>query len=151
MSFDAKLILAALDKHFDAVDAMWDRLFAAQDARWAKQDAMREASKGVPAPTQYAAVGADAVAGYRGDLFDGGDVPDEHHFKEPIVANNWGGLFEQPAHMLEERDLASSDEFRNFTDPDVPACITPALCQCPRAAFPPLMRTTPPAPRSQGA
>ncbi|CAN6182927.1 unnamed protein product [Urochloa humidicola] len=34
MVFDTELILDALRKHIEAVDAKWDRLFAAQDARW---------------------------------------------------------------------------------------------------------------------
>ncbi|CAN6218765.1 unnamed protein product [Urochloa humidicola] len=37
MAFNAQLILAALDKHFAAVDARWDRFLAAQDQRWVKQ------------------------------------------------------------------------------------------------------------------
>ncbi|CAO2141484.1 unnamed protein product [Urochloa humidicola] len=123
MSFDAQLILAALDKHFDVVEARWDRFFAAQDARWAKQDTVQEASKGVPARTQYVAVGnqyavvgADAVSGYRGDLLDGGNNFDEQRHEELIIADNWGGLFDQSAHSQEERD---------FEFPDVLACVTP--------------------------
>ncbi|CAO2183690.1 unnamed protein product [Urochloa humidicola] len=123
MSLDTELILDALRKHIEAVDAKWDRLLAAQDARWAKQDTVREASKGVPAPTQYAAVGDQYTAVGADD------------YEAPIVADNWGGLFEQPTHMLEERILDSTDKIPvesclTSTNPNAHACVEPVPESC---------------------
>jgi hypothetical protein len=49
----------------------------------------------------------------------GGDDSDEQHCEAPIVADNWGGLFEQPAHILKERVHilpACEDEIPNHLD-----------------------------------
>ncbi|CAO2210928.1 unnamed protein product [Urochloa humidicola] len=122
MSFDTELILAALNKHFDTVDAMWDRVFAVQDARRDQPVSSHEsalsaqASKGVPVRSQFAAVETDVVADNWGGLFDGGRASDEQRHEETIVADNWGGLFEQLAHFEEERDLEL---------PDTPVCVVP--------------------------
>ncbi|CAN6271193.1 unnamed protein product [Urochloa humidicola] len=125
MSLDTQLILDAMSKLFDKVDASWD-------ARWAKMDAAWEASRGVPAPTQFAVIGVGAVADNRCNLFGGGDVPDEHHYEAPIVADNWGGLLEQPVHVWEEHDLDTQacvalmpESFLTSTEPDVAADIAP--------------------------
>jgi hypothetical protein len=56
-----------------------------------------------------AAVGDDVVADNWGSLFERGDDSNEEHHEEPIVADNWGGMFEQPVHILEGRDLESTD------------------------------------------
>ena len=65
------------------------KLFDKFDARWAKQDAVREASRGVTVPTQSAAVGADVVADNWGGLFNEGDDSDEQHcVARSIIADN---------------------------------------------------------------
>jgi hypothetical protein len=62
-----------------------------------------EASQGVPVLTQFIVVRVDVVADNWDDLFDGGDDSNEQHREpQPIVTNNWGGLFEQLAHITEE-------------------------------------------------
>ncbi|CAN6207741.1 unnamed protein product [Urochloa humidicola] len=53
------------------------KLFDKVDARWAKEDAVKEAARGVPIPSQSAAVEIDVVADNWGDLFDGDHASDE--------------------------------------------------------------------------
>ena len=71
---------------------------------------MLEASRGVTIPTQSTALGADVVADNWGGLFNEGDDSDEQHYgARSIVADNWGGLFEQHVHIREVHDLESID------------------------------------------
>ncbi|XP_035823492.1 uncharacterized protein [Zea mays] len=89
MSLDTELILGAIGKLFDDLNARWER-------RLPKFLPAQEASHVISVLTPTTTVGAAIIADNWGGGFNGGEYSFEQHCVVPsIVADNWGRLFDR--------------------------------------------------------